>query len=205
MLARPVVTLALLAAIFVPRPSVAGPEVYLLGELPVLRSPMSHYTEGRDNLALPVTAGLRASLEWPTGDKRRAFGGVTLRAGATGSSTAAHPDMLLQARVDAGYRRMFVGGARARPFLELGLGIEAVRVGTRGESPLADLGAGPCFGLGWRLGGDTRRGVLGARLTSALIPRGYHTDSDDFENDTYYGYTYMPSNVTLALVAGRVF
>lgn len=173
------------------------PEVYLLGEIPTLRTPMARYDYGRDNV-LPITAGLRTSFEWPTGDKRRVFNGFTIRAGRAAMGSA-----LVQARMDSGYRRFFQGGERARPFLELGMGFEGVWLR---DGDGVGVGAGPSLGLGWRIGTDEQRTVLGARVTSALIPGGYAMDSDDYDNeDNSYGYEYMPSNVSLALYLGRVF
>jgi hypothetical protein len=173
------------------------PEVYLLGEVPALRTPMARYDYGRENV-LPLSAGLRTSFEWPTGDKRRVFNGLTLRGGR-----AAMGLPMVQARMDSGYRRFLQGGERARPFLELSMGFEGVWLqGGEGVS----VGAGPALGLGFRVGADEQRTVLGARVTSALIPGGYGLDSDDFEDEAgSYGYEYMPSNVSLALYLGRVF
>jgi hypothetical protein len=192
-------TTALLLATLAASPAQAWepPEVYLLGETSVLRTPMAYYGYGRDNV-VPINAGLRASFEWPTGDKRRVFNGLTVRAGR-----AAIGNAMLQARMDSGYRRFFQGGERARPFLELGMGFEGVWL-RDGDS--FDVGAGPSLGFGWRLGPDEQRTVLGARATSALIPGGYGMDSDDYDNEANsYGYDYMPSNVSLALYLGRVF
>ncbi len=180
-----------------PAMAAEAPEVYLLGEIPAARTPMAFYRYGRENV-LPLNAGLRTSLEWPTGDKRRVFNGLTLRAGR-----AAVGRPMIQARMDSGYRRFFRGSERARPFLELGVGFEGVWLQDGGG---LDVGAGPCLGFGWRIGADEQRTVLGARVTSALIPGAYGLDSDDFENeDGSYGYEYMPSNVSLALYLGRVF
>lgn len=191
--------LTLLAATALPTTATAA-EVYLMGELPVLRTPVAYYhdSNSKENVPLRGTLGMRTSFEFDTGDKRKVFTGFTLRAGITRIGAP-----ILQARYDSGYRRMFTGGEHAQPFFELGFGFEALEVPGLSEF-WADVGAGPILGYGWRLGED-RRGVVGVRLSSALIGGGYTVDSDDFENDTYYSFSYLPTNATLALNAGWVF
>ncbi|MBC8425745.1 hypothetical protein H8E07_16645 [bacterium] len=192
---------AALALLTITAPATAhATDVFVLGELPVLRTPMARYSDSnsKENVPVPVTVGGRVSFTFEGKRKSNIFTGLTLRGGVTGTG-----DRLLQFRYDSGFRRMLQPRERTQPFLELGFGFEAVQVRHHTDG-LADMGAGPTLGVGW-LVGDQRSTVVGARITAAFMSGGYSYDSDDFENDTWYSVTYSPSNVTLAVTTGRVF
>jgi len=158
---------------------------------------MARYTYGRDH-ALPIGAGGRLVLAWPLSEEKAFYGDMALRAGNTDGG------LLLHGRSEGGYRRLYQARQRTRPFLELGFGVEAVRLGSLAHDRDVDIGPGPSVGLGWLLG-EEERGVFGARITGALVPGGYETDSDDFDNDVFYGFRYLPTNLTLALNGGVAF
>ena len=195
--ARRVASLALLMTA-VPATGLAA-DVFVLGELPVIHTPMSRYydSNSKRNIALPLTGGVRVSCSFDTGVKRKVFTGLTARGGVTGTASR-----LIQIRYDSGYRRLLRERERSQPFLELGWGFEAVQVRYWTDG-LFDIGTGPTLGFGWLLG-EQHGTVIGTRVTSNLAPGNYSMSSDDFENDTWYSVLYSPSNVSLALVVGKV-
>ncbi len=176
-------------------------QLYLIGELPAVHTPMAILdgSDVPDTFAPPLTAGLRADVELTRGETRRLATGLTLRGGPSDGA-----GVLLQARWDLGYRRFFEDREHTRPFLEGGLGLEAVRIDNMTRPGFAHLGGGPAFGAGWLLGPE-RRAVVGTRLTTAVVPGMYSGDSDNFETGYWRSMFYLPTNATLALCAGRVF
>ncbi len=175
-------------------------DLAVLGELPVVRTPMARTIggDGSEDIPLPVTLGAQLNWSFEHKDRRRVFTAFTARGGLTGTA-----DALLQLRFDNGFRFLLKDRERSQAFVDLGLGFEAVRVWNRTEGVL-DVGTGPTLGIGWMLG-EQRGTVLGARISAAGMSGGSFEPYDDGDETTLSAVQYTPSNATVALYAGRAF
>ena len=169
-------------------------DVYLMVELPSLHTPIARWDAAQDNVT-PLDIGLRTSFGFPTERSWQAYFGHTIRGGRTAMDTRA-----ARLRLDAGWRRVFEPREQGRPFVELGTGFETLWFAAPGAGEIYS-GAGPTAGVGLLFDEDHHRGLIGLRMTTALMGGGYQAE-DPTEGRAY---RFQPSNVGLALYVGQVF
>jgi hypothetical protein len=191
-------TAALIAAGLISVPAHAA-DLRLTAELPTVATSMTRFDASRDEV-LPIVMGgsLLAMVPWRP--RVEVFYGPTVRGGRSAIQAP-----MLQLRLDSGLHWNLGEGERASPFLELSSAFESLWLSAP-DGLHYHTGVGPALAFGARMGSHDRVTVLGARLTSAWLFGGEefvsHTVHDD-EGD--YAYSYRPSNLTLALFAGRRF
>jgi hypothetical protein len=174
-------------------------DLALMAELPTASTPMLRYDWGRDEV-LPLGLGLRASYETAWRERTDVFFGPSLRGRRSAIDTP-----LLQLRLDFGLRHFLAWGERASPYLELATGTEHIwHLAPDGTT--RDVLIGPSLGMGARFGEHDRPNIVGARLTTAFSFFRTSFDHHVVDNaDGDYAYGYRPSNLALAIYAGRVF